>query len=295
MDKKDPMLVIVIPTKNRVHLLKQAILSITNQSYAHYRIVIINDGSTDSTQDFLDAQKNPCIHVIHHEKSRGVNSARNKAFKTLVDGEWAIPLDDDNIFLPNALSTIAHEIEVAPPHVQVLFFNAIAHTPTGSTSTGRTFDTGEQWHDFTYEEAFVDKKSYGDFRFAYKWTLFPQYLFQEDINGFEGEWSLLIARDGVGIRAIPKTIVSCDVSDDIEHLSNTAARQNPQSFVRAHIRIFNAHKDFLKKHPDIGRERTISLFKLSIRAIHLFGLFYSLWLYFYFTFLILTQRKKSKK
>jgi glycosyltransferase involved in cell wall biosynthesis len=114
------MLVIVIPTRNRRALLERSLESVLAQSYTHYRIVVVNDGSTDTTQMYLDSLIAQQIQVINRVKTGGVNAARNAALKTLTQGEWAVPLDDDDVFLPGALETIANAIAEIPSTIELL-------------------------------------------------------------------------------------------------------------------------------------------------------------------------------
>ena len=264
-------LVIVIPTKDRRALLERALGSVFSQSYAAYRVVIINDGSTDDTRDYLDALHNPRVQVIHHEKSLGVNTARNAAFRTLQEGEWAVPLDDDDLFLPDAFDIIARSIEQAPASVSVIQFSTTIRTRTEEFSGTGQFEKGRTWHDFSYSEVMTGVSFFtrGEPRTAFKWTLFPHYLFSEDVNGFEGEWWLLAARDEVGIRLVSTPpVVLIDWRHEGEHLSDTASRRNPASFARAHLRILNAHRAFFNVHPRFAAPRAITGFKVAVRALN---------------------------
>src|SRR6185503_16759534 len=182
-----PELVIVIPTKNRRVLLERALESVCSQSYPVYRVVIINDGSTDGTQEYLDSLDDPHVQVIHHEMSKGVNAARNAAFKTLKKNEWAIRLDDDDMFLPEALTNIAQTILNTPQPIEVLFFNGITHILKSEFVSGWQFAKGETYYEPTYEDFMIHTGFRGDGCIVFKWTLFPKYLFSEDINGSEHE------------------------------------------------------------------------------------------------------------
>jgi len=260
-------LVVVIPTKNRRALLARALASVFMQDYPDYRIVVVNDGSTDGTGEYLDALKNERVGILTHSQSRGVNAARNAAFATLESGEWAVPLDDDDLLLPGALTRIATSLASMPEEIQIACFTTITRTGSGDHKTGRRFQPGEEWHDFTYYELFVDAGTDGDWRSAYRSSLFPTYNFQEDINGFEGEWWLLVGRDGIGVRAVPVETTLIDQSHEGEQLRLFAARRNPRAFVRAHLRIFRAHQEFLRNYPEVARERAISALKLSLRTL----------------------------
>lgn len=264
--------VVIIPTKNRRALLERALGSVLSQSYEAYRIIIINDGSTDCTRDYLDTLSNTRITVIHHPRSRGVNAARNAGLKTLTTGEWALLLDDDDRLLPGALEILRRRIPAVPERISVLCFNTVIHTPRGKYPGGRRFNPGEDSYDPSYHALMTGKglETEGDNRAVLKWTLFPQYLFSEDINGFEGEWWLLIGRDGVGVRYFPETIISIDQEHAGEYLRNVAARRNPGSFIRAHRRIFYAHREFFDNHPEQAAARAVVVLRLAVRTLNPF-------------------------
>ena len=54
---------IVVVTYNRLALLKEAIDSLRNQIYTNREIVVVNNGSTDGTQEWLNAQKDIIVNT----------------------------------------------------------------------------------------------------------------------------------------------------------------------------------------------------------------------------------------
>jgi len=102
-----PLVSVYMPTKNRLALLKQAIQSITAQSYPNIEILIVDDGSTDGTYQYLCDLKNSManLQVFRHEKSIGACAARNLAIKH-AKGEFVTGLDDDDLFLPDRISSL---------------------------------------------------------------------------------------------------------------------------------------------------------------------------------------------
>jgi glycosyltransferase involved in cell wall biosynthesis len=279
------MLTIIIPTKNRRSLLERALDSVFSQKNETYKVVVVNDGSTDSTRDYLDSIKHPKIQVINHSKSLGVNAARNTAFKLLEEGDWALPLDDDDFLLPDAINKIEQVLSETPSEVEILSFNTIMRTKSGEVPGGYNFAvTGEKFYIPTYE-AFMTGKGWHMFpgtegRPIFKWTLFPKYLFNEAVNGFEGEWWLKVIHDGVNIRYVPPQIIGIDWAHPGEHLSDTAARYKPDTFARAHRQIFSEHKQFLLTHPQVASMRALAGFKVALRALNL-----GLVMYFIFQYL----------
>lgn len=264
----EPRLVVVIPTKDRRALLERCLGSVFAQDYPAYRVVVVNDGSKDDTSAYLAEAARDRVRVIEHSAPRGVNAARNRAYRILEEGEWAVPLDDDDLLLPGALQMIARRIQATPSAYRVLCFNTLIRTRAGLTDGGRRFAPGEDHYDPSYHALVTGEglRTEGDNRAVLSSSLFPDYLFSEDVNGFEGEWWLLVGRDGVRVRYVPEKIIEIDQSHEGEQLRLVAARRNPASFVRAHARIFKEHEAFFRAYPEVDRARAVTAMKLALRA-----------------------------
>lgn len=91
---------IIIPTKNRKNLLKDAIQSALDQTWQNLEIIVIDDGSTDETHDYLRnlslIKKN--IHYVRNEISQGGSSARNHGIE-MAKGKYIAFLDDDDTWM----------------------------------------------------------------------------------------------------------------------------------------------------------------------------------------------------
>ena len=87
---------VIVPVYNVEKYLRKAVQSIQNQSYKNLEIMLINDGSTDSSGDICDelAASDSRIVVIH-KKNGGVSTARNEAQK-LAKGKYVINVDSDD-------------------------------------------------------------------------------------------------------------------------------------------------------------------------------------------------------
>lgn len=103
---------IYLPTKNRVELLKRAVDSVLAQTYSNFKLLIIDDGSTDTTPEYLKSITDPRVSYIRNEQSERACNARNRAIKEL-DTELVTGLDDDDVFLPERLERL---IAVYDPH-----------------------------------------------------------------------------------------------------------------------------------------------------------------------------------
>jgi len=93
---------VVIPTYNRKEKTVRAIQSVVNQNIDNLEIIVIDDGSTDGTAEFLKSQNLP-IKIISKENG-GVSSARNVGIKNSI-GNYIAFLDSDDVWLPNKLKS----------------------------------------------------------------------------------------------------------------------------------------------------------------------------------------------
>ena len=100
----EPLISVYIPTYNRLELIKRAVQSVQNQTYKNFEIIIVDDNSSDGTQDFLVglAKVDSRIRYFFKDKNSGACVSRNIAIN-LAQGELITGLDDDDYFLPHRL------------------------------------------------------------------------------------------------------------------------------------------------------------------------------------------------
>ncbi len=103
---KPPYFSAIIPTYNRKPFLKKAIDSVLSQTFSDIEIIIIDDGSTDGTKEFISNYRDRRI-IYKYQKNHGVSKARNEALK-IARGKYIAFLDSDDWWLPGKLKR-AHE------------------------------------------------------------------------------------------------------------------------------------------------------------------------------------------
>lgn len=98
------LITVVIPTYNRRALLAQCLSSLFSQTRsAHdFEIVVVIDGGTDDTRDYLQILKFPCVSQIIQQENRGQAAARNAGIRA-ARGQYILLLDDDLICDPNLI------------------------------------------------------------------------------------------------------------------------------------------------------------------------------------------------
>lgn len=101
---------VVMPTQNRAGIISRAIKSVLSQSHQNLELLIIDDGSTDDTNDVVNSfLKDDRIRFISIPKS-GVSKARNKGLD-MATGELIAYLDSDNSWEPNFLRVMVSFLE----------------------------------------------------------------------------------------------------------------------------------------------------------------------------------------
>ncbi|MEY4463406.1 MAG: hypothetical protein RLZZ81_377 [Pseudomonadota bacterium] len=106
---KIPTVSVIIATYNRDKFIGEAVQSILDQTYKDFEVIIVDDGSSDSTGEIIKNLKDPRIHYYYQE-NKGRSNARNKAL-TLAKGKYITFLDSDDLYLPNKLEIQVNYME----------------------------------------------------------------------------------------------------------------------------------------------------------------------------------------
>ncbi len=95
-----PNVSVIIPTYNRAEYVTKAIESVLVQTYFDHEIIVIDDGSTDSTKHILEPYLDKIVYIS--QANAGPSAARNKGIEAS-RGRWLAFLDSDDTWLPNKL------------------------------------------------------------------------------------------------------------------------------------------------------------------------------------------------
>ena len=91
---------VIVPTYNRAHTLSRALDSVLAQTHPADEVIVIDDGSTDSTVEVIQ-NSYPDVKLIQQQNS-GVSAARNRGIYAS-HCDWIALLDSDDEWLPNKL------------------------------------------------------------------------------------------------------------------------------------------------------------------------------------------------
>lgn len=96
------MVSIIMPSYNTGRYIADSIQSVLNQTYTDWELIIVDDCSTDNTDDVVAAFKDERICYLKNEKNRGAAISRNRALRE-AKGKWIAFLDSDDIWHPEKL------------------------------------------------------------------------------------------------------------------------------------------------------------------------------------------------
>ena len=105
-----PIISIVMPVYNTEAYLEECLESISRQTYRHFEVLCVNDGSTDNSPAILEAhaRKDPRFRVIH-QANQGAGGARNTALDQ-ARGKFLYFVDSDDLIHPNGLERLLYLI-----------------------------------------------------------------------------------------------------------------------------------------------------------------------------------------
>lgn len=96
------MISVIIPTYNRATTIKRCIDSVLNQTYSNIEVIIIDDASTDNTEEIVKSYTNDKIKYYKFEKNLGACAARNKGIE-IAKGDYIAFQDSDDEWFKNKL------------------------------------------------------------------------------------------------------------------------------------------------------------------------------------------------
>ena len=93
---------IIMPSYNTAQYITETIESVLNQTYTNWELLIVDDCSTDNTDEVVASFNDSRIKYFHNERNSGAALTRNKAMCE-AQGEWIAFLDSDDLWMPEKL------------------------------------------------------------------------------------------------------------------------------------------------------------------------------------------------
>jgi len=110
-EPKTMQVTVIIPTFNSAQFLTAAVDSVLAQTFKDFEIIVVDDGSTDNTEDVLKSYGDKVRYI--KQKNQGVSVARNTGIKNS-SAKYAAFLDSDDVWMPAKLEKQINALENNP-------------------------------------------------------------------------------------------------------------------------------------------------------------------------------------
>ncbi len=101
-----PAISVILPTRNRNHLLPRALASLRAQTFTDFEVVLVDDNPPEArvAQDtrLRSLVRDPRVRLVEHDSPRNAARARNRGL-SVAAGDWITYLDDDDVYRPAKL------------------------------------------------------------------------------------------------------------------------------------------------------------------------------------------------
>jgi len=128
-----PSVSVIIPTFNREKVVGDAIVSVLQQTWTDLEVIVVDDASTDNTDDVVRRVGDSRVRYIRHETNRNGAAARNTGMES-ARGRWIAFLDSDDVWLPHHLD---RKIGILEESAAEGVFGSFRIADNGQTTTVR--------------------------------------------------------------------------------------------------------------------------------------------------------------
>ena len=211
----EPKVSVIIATYNRAGLLPRAVNSVLNQTYEEYEIIIVDDASSDDTQQIIAGFDDPRIRSVRHEVNCGQSVATNAGIER-ARGVYVTLLDDDDEWPADRLRRMVAVLDDAPPNVGLVYGWRILV----NDSTGEVIEYPHYTHegDRFFEELLVNNFLIGG------GVLMTRTSVAREIGGYDENMNVHKDWDFVARVALKYDVAVCPSVVRISHVNHGYTR-----------------------------------------------------------------------
>lgn len=137
-----PLFSLIIPVYNAEKTLKRTLLSVLNQTFSSYEVIVVNDGSSDLTASIVEEFSAYSQISVINQINAGVSAARNNGLKQ-ARGEYVLFLDADDWVDDNFLMIFKQNLDAWPAESVDLLVGNLNDTRVGKVSQAGFFSSEE--------------------------------------------------------------------------------------------------------------------------------------------------------
>ncbi|MGV8916391.1 MAG: glycosyltransferase family 2 protein [Pseudomonas sp.] len=155
---KWPLVSILVPCFNHERYIEECLLSILRQDYANFEVIVVNDGSTDSSAEKIEALRRTYGFQFYQQDNQGVSAALNTAL-SYAKGEFVITHDSDDVMLEGR---IRRQVSYLQEHPQVGLLGAkVIYIDADGKQTKHKEPKHTHVEHWTFDELLADAHAIG--------------------------------------------------------------------------------------------------------------------------------------
>jgi len=235
-----PRVSVVVPTYNRAERVTGAVDSALAQTYDDLEVIVVDDGSTDETQDVLEAYADdPRVCVLRNETNRGISASRNRGIEA-AEGEFVCQLDDDDRWRPSKLAKQFQRFNDLDDEYGAVYTGGLVYCDGEVIDELSPSRHGDLYPGILAEFDMAPHSSHMVRREAY-----------ESVGGFDTEFSRGVDWE-VSIRLARKwkfDYVDEPLTEVYAHGNNVS--RTPEHGVELHEQIWEKYRDEISRHPTV--------------------------------------------
>jgi len=235
---------VIIPTYNRANLIGKSIQSVLNQTYQDFEIIVVDDSSTDSTEDVIKNLDDLRIIYIRHKENKGPSAARNTGIK-VANGEYIAFQDSDDEWFPEKLEKQLDLFNNSAHEVGVVYsgFYRIEPDKKRYIPLNRVTQKEGNIHNELLKGNFIGAPAV-----LIKKKCFEKTNFDEDLHALE-DWDLWIGISKYyDFRYINQALFQSYYTQNSVSTDQNKTIDALKIILMNHLDDFNKHKKILSKH-----------------------------------------------
>jgi glycosyltransferase involved in cell wall biosynthesis len=265
-EQRSPVFSVIIPTHNRAAIVGRALRSVAAQTFTDYEVIVVDDGSTDSTPEYLQTLRGPRYRSIRNDRSLGVSGARNRGIGAAT-GQWIAFLDDDDELRPQALAALYGRL-TSSPQLDFLWGGRLVHE---MDAAGRCIALRED--DWNGIPSTVSGSSFLNLvlRIATNSTFTVRRTVLQAVGGFDErlrvsedrDLFITLAKNGYAGAAVPQRLM------DVDERSTSLSRSvGGRAGAEIDLQVIEKHREYLyqPEHHEFLNSYLVAVFAGFLRA-----------------------------
>jgi len=260
-----PLVSIIITTYNRSRLVFRCLQSVLNQDYTNFEVIVVDDCSSDDTEEKFKAFSHPKVTYIRHKKNMKVSAATNTGFKTS-KGRFITAIGDDDVW--SNKSKIEKQVAIFLKDTQKKY-GVVTHGVMRITPKGNIKRIPKHPKNLTEHILIRNGIIYGSAALTRREVWEEMGGFDEKIpRGTDSDFFRRIILAGYDVYFIPEALLNYH-EDNIDRMTKKAGVADIMKHIDSRLYTLNKFKEKYNEYPKAKAERYYQLNRLYLKCFKL--------------------------